>query len=201
MSSANDYHFITRWRMQAPVETVYDILSEPLDYPRWWPSVYIEIKELAPGDDNGIGRRLSLYTKGWLPYTLRWQSVATEAERPHRIALRAEGDFEGRGIWTLQQAGDFTEMEFDWKLSAEKPLLRMLSFLLKPIFSANHLWAMARGEESLRLELARRQATTPKQRSQIPEPPGPNRSSGWLLGGATFALLIGAAFVVRALVR
>jgi hypothetical protein len=28
--------------------------------------------------------------------------------------------------------------------------------LFKPIFSANHRWAMARGEESLRRELSRR---------------------------------------------
>jgi hypothetical protein len=45
---------------------------------------------------------------------------------------------------------------FDWKLVAEKPLLRYLSFLFKPIFSANHRWAMARGEESLKRELARK---------------------------------------------
>jgi hypothetical protein len=32
--------------------------------------------------------------------------------------------------------------------------LRYLSFLFKPFFSANHRWAMARGEESLRRELA-----------------------------------------------
>jgi hypothetical protein len=44
----------------------------------------------------------------------------------------------------------------DWDIRADKPLLRYLSFLFKPIFSANHRWAMARGEESLRLELGRR---------------------------------------------
>jgi hypothetical protein len=46
---------------------------------------------------------------------------------------------------------------FDWRLDANKPLIRYLSFLLKPIFAANHRWAMARGEEGLRSELARRQ--------------------------------------------
>ena len=45
---------------------------------------------------------------------------------------------------------------YDWRIRAEKPLLRYLSFLLKPVFSANHRWAMARGEESLKAELARR---------------------------------------------
>jgi hypothetical protein len=31
--------------------------------------------------------------------------------------------------------------------------LRYGSFLFKPIFAANHRWAMARGEESLKREL------------------------------------------------
>ncbi len=31
---------------------------------------------------------------------------------------------------------------YDWKIRAEKPLLRYLSLLMKPIFSANHRWAI-----------------------------------------------------------
>lgn len=45
-----------------------------------------------------------------------------------------------------------------WRVSAAKPLLRYLSFLLKPVFAANHRWAMKKGEESLRIEIARRKA-------------------------------------------
>jgi len=42
-----------------------------------------------------------------------------------------------------------------------------LSFLLKPIFCANHGWAMARGEESLKIELARLHAPNDKQGSEF----------------------------------
>jgi hypothetical protein len=66
---------------------------------------------------------------------------------------------------------------YDWLLRADKPLLRRLSWLLKPIFAANHRWAMARGEESLKLELARRRAETPEERARVPAPAGP---VGWL---------------------
>jgi hypothetical protein len=44
---------------------------------------------------------------------------------------------------------------------------------MKPIFSANHRWAMARGEESLKLEIARRHARTPEEEARIPQPPPP----------------------------
>jgi len=52
-------------------------------------------------------------------------------------------------------------VEFDWKLTADKPLIRYLSFLFKPIFSANHRWAMAQGEKGLAAELARRHPGLP----------------------------------------
>ena len=35
-------------------------------------------------------------------------------------------------------------------------VIELFSPILKPIFGANHRWAMARGEESLKIELARR---------------------------------------------
>src|SRR5215467_4523615 len=167
---SNEYHFITRWRVQGTSDEVYDLISHPLDYPRWWPSVYLHTEEIAPGDERGVGRRIRLHTKGWLPYTLRWESCAIEVERPRLLTVRASGDFDGRGIWTLEQRNGLVNVSFDWKLKADKPLLRNLSFLLKPAFAANHRWAMARGEESLRLELARRRAATDAEREAVPPP-------------------------------
>ncbi len=171
--ASNDYHFITNWRMPGTCEEVSDILKDAADLPRWWPSVYLEVEVLEPGDEDGIGKFVGLYTKGWLPYTLRWQFRVTESRYPHGFSLRAEGDFDGRGIWTLRQDGEFVEVIYDWRLRADKPLLRAFSFLLKPIFSANHHWAMKRGEESLQLELLRRRARSPEEAARIPPPPPP----------------------------
>jgi hypothetical protein len=173
----NDYHFITHWRVQGTVEEVGDIVGNAPDLVRWWPSVYLDVRELEPGDENGVGRVIDLYTKGWLPYTLRWQFRVTQVRAGHSVTLEAEGDFVGRGIWTFEQDGAWVNITYDWKIRADKPLLRALSFLLKPIFSANHHWAMEKGEESLRLELARRHAATPQERAHIPPPPGPTTTS------------------------
>src|SRR5690349_13521213 len=156
----NAYHFITTWRVPSTVEEVTAILGNATDLPRWWPSVYLDVQELAPGEPGtGLGRRISLYTKGWLPYTLRWQFVVTEVH-PGGFTLQATGDFVGRVIWTLTQDGPDVILTYDWKIQADKALLRNLSFLMKPLFSANHLWAMRQGERSLLLELARRHART-----------------------------------------
>lgn len=179
--ASSDYHFITHWRVQGTLAEVTQILSAATELPRWWPAVYLEVQEVAPGDANGIGRVISLYTKGWLPYTLRWQFQVTEVTSTG-FTLQAEGDFVGRGIWTFAPDGDWTNITYDWKIQATKPLLRRLSFLLKPLFSANHEWAMRTGEESLKLELARRHARTEAERAAVLAPPAPTPSStiAWL---------------------
>jgi hypothetical protein len=94
--STNDYHFITRWRLEGAVEEIAHILIDALSLARWWPSVYLEVRELAPGDARGLGKQIDLYTKGWLPYTLRWQFRISEIAS-NGFTLQAKGDFVGAG--------------------------------------------------------------------------------------------------------
>jgi uncharacterized protein YndB with AHSA1/START domain len=197
-----DYEFVTHWRVEATPAEVFAIIDDPPALPRWWPSVYLEVIEREPGDPNGVGRTVDLLTKGWLPYTLRWRLVTLEKVPPMRIVLEAQGDFVGRGVWTFA-AGEtaaptggtrpVTDVTYDWRIRAEKPLLRSLSWLMKPVFSANHRWAMDRGEESLKLELLRRRATSEAEQIRIPAPPPPTTTSSLplLLGGAAVAALVG----------
>jgi hypothetical protein len=170
---SNDYHFVTHWRVQSTCEEISQIIGNGPDLVRWWPSVYLDVQELTPGGPDGIGKEIGLYTKGWLPYTLRWQFRVTAANPPHGFTLEAWGDFVGRGVWSFAQDGEWVDITYDWSIRADKPLLRNLSFIMKPLFSANHHWAMRMGEISLRLELARRHAPTLAARAAVPEPPGP----------------------------
>lgn len=178
----NTYHFVTQWRLQGTVEEVGAIIADANGLSRWWPAVYLDVQVLDVGDANGVGAVIRLYTKGWLPYTLRWQFQVTEVEHLHRLVIRADGDFVGRGIWTFAQDGDWVNVTYDWQVEAQKTWLRRLSFLFKPLFAANHEWAMRMGEESIRLELARRRASTATERARIPPPPGPTPTSlaGWM---------------------
>lgn len=177
--STNEYHFITHWRVRSNLEEINEILYNATDLARWWPSVYLEVRELEPGDENGVGKVAELYTKGWLPYTLSWSFRVVEVRPPYGFTLKAWGDLVGRGIWTFEPHGDEVSILYDWKVVADKPLLRRFSALLKPFFSANHHWAMAKGEESLKLELLRRNAASEEERLKISPPPGP--SFPWLL--------------------
>ena len=197
--SSKEYHFITYWHVQGRVKEVTDIISDRDALVHWWPSVYLNVEELAPGDADGVGKILRLHTKGWLPYTLRWQ-FRISAIHADGFSLVASGDFDGRGIWTFKQDGPWVEITYDWKISAEKPLLRYFSFIMKPIFSANHYWAMAKGEESLKLELARRRATTEQERLQVPAPPPPTFNSPLPLVLATLACIVTLGYLTIKLI-
>jgi hypothetical protein len=172
---SNDYHFITTWRVRGTTQEVAAILRDADQLPRWWPSVYLAVRVIREGDEHGVGGVVDLWTKGWLPYTLRWRFTTTRNDGAAGLALRAEGDFVGAGVWSLTQDGAHVEATYDWRIAAEKPLLKRLTWLLRPVFSANHRWAMRQGERSMELELARRRLPV-EQRSQVAAPPGPTFS-------------------------
>ena len=141
-------------------------------------------------------RRARAGTAGAAPHqglaanTLEWEFEVVESRYPYGFVLIARHSTAASGV---PPDGPDVDIAYDWRLRAQKPLLRQLSFLMKPLFEANHRWAMAQGEESLKLELARRRASSDAARARIPPPPGP-------VTYAAVALLGGAAAIGGALV-
>ena len=43
------YSFTTIWRHRAPIDAVYDAITDSLAWPEWWPAV-TKVEELEPGD-------------------------------------------------------------------------------------------------------------------------------------------------------
>jgi hypothetical protein len=192
--SSTDYYFVTHWRVRGTVEEVADILFDGTEFPQWWPSVYLEVTKDMEGDERGVGAAGTVYSRGWLPYRLRWTYRVTAVNRPDGYALDAEGDFAGHGVWQIAQDGEWVDVTYTWTVRADKPLLRYLSFLLKSLFQSNHNWAMRRGERSLQLELDRRHATTPEERASVPAPPGAVPDLAWVAGlGALLVVVWGLA--------
>ena len=85
LAADTGYHFITRWRVEATCEEVYRLLEDAEALAVWWPSVYLDVKER----DRRSDRVFELYTKGWLPYTLRWQFEVSLKSFPRGFSLRA----------------------------------------------------------------------------------------------------------------
>ena len=194
--ASNDYQFVTYWHVPGTVAQVTEVLRDGPGLARWWPSVYLDVKLVEPGEPNGIGTVMDMFTKGWLPYTLRWRLRIYEVH-PNGFSLEATGDLVGRGIWTMIQDGAEVLIIYDWKIRAEKPLLGRLSFVVKPVLEANHRWAMAKGEQSLKLELARRRASGEAERALIPAPPAAVRVPTTSLLAAGMAGLAGLLLLRR----
>lgn len=141
------YSFVDEWLVPAPVEWVYELLSCPREYPAWWGDAFLQ----GEGDDGPAapGKRARLLTRGRLPYRLRWELTCVEAIPPRRLESRIDGDFAGRGIWTLTEAGGGTHVVLEWDVEVRKPLVRHLTPVLRPLFAWNHRWAMQRGRECI----------------------------------------------------
>ena len=59
------------------------------------------------------------------------------------------GDLTGKGVWTLSPGDGGVHIRFDWRVIADRPLLRMLTPVLRPVFRWNHNWSIKRAIEGL----------------------------------------------------
>ena len=154
---AKEYVFIDEWDVDAPQEAIFDALADSTTYPQWWKPVYIEVEADGP---PAVGRKSAQHFKGRLPYTLRTSSEIVRYEPPSEFEVSVVGDLTGRGIWTLTPADGKVHVRFDWRVIADRPLLRYLTPVLRPAFRWNHNYAIKRAMEGLE-PYARVSATQP----------------------------------------
>jgi quercetin dioxygenase-like cupin family protein/uncharacterized protein YndB with AHSA1/START domain len=142
-----EYVFVDEWDVAAPAERVFTALSDARTYPEWWRPVYLSVESDGPGV---VGHSSTQHFKGRLPYRLTTRSTTIRHEPPILHEVDVSGDLRGRGTWTLTpDGGDRTHVRFDWRVFADRPLLRALTPVLRPAFRANHNWAIARAQEGL----------------------------------------------------
>jgi uncharacterized protein YndB with AHSA1/START domain len=138
----SEYTFVDEWDVAAPPADVFDVLADGTTYPQWWKPVYLEVRRK--------GEYTHQHFKGRLPYHLHTRTRTTHSERPHRIEGETDGDLRGTGIWTLTPNSDGgTHVRFDWRVHADRRLLKVLTPILRPALRWNHSWAIARAIEGL----------------------------------------------------
>jgi uncharacterized protein YndB with AHSA1/START domain/quercetin dioxygenase-like cupin family protein len=144
--ASNEYRFVDEWDVAAPPEAVFEAISDARTYPTWWRPVYIDVDAEGPA---ALGKTSRQHFKGRLPYHLHTESTIVRLEAPHVVEADVTGDLSGHGKWTLTPIDGCTHVRFDWEVFADKPLLRILTPLLRPAFRWNHAWAIARAIEGL----------------------------------------------------
>ncbi|WP_416140401.1 SRPBCC family protein [Halomonas sp. HK25] len=143
-----DYRFVTRWRLAAPREAVFQALGEPAEWPAWWPGLE-SAERLAYGDDTGLGRRYRYRWRSALGYRLHFMVCVTRVHSPSLIEARASGDLEGLGRWSLQEAEGITEVTHLWRVRTTPRWMNLVAPLARPLFAWSHHALMQRGARGL----------------------------------------------------
>jgi uncharacterized protein YndB with AHSA1/START domain len=143
---AREYVFIDEWDVDAPQNAVFEALADARTYPEWWTPVYLEVEADCPPQVGCVSQQ---EFKGRLPYHLKTRSEIVGMDRPRRFAVDVVGDLTGKGVWTLTERDGRVHVHFDWRVIADRPLLRVLTPVLRPLFRWNHNWSIQGAMEGL----------------------------------------------------
>ena len=150
---AEDYQFVTVWRFDAPIEKVWARIKDSETWSDWWKGV-LKVERLKDGDAHGRG---AIHRSTWqsaLPYKLVFDSETVRVEELKLIEVRAFGELEGAGVWTLTaEDANTTRVEYDWRVKTTKAWMNILAPIAKPLFRWNHDTLMNRGGQGLAKKL------------------------------------------------
>jgi hypothetical protein len=151
------FAYTTIWHFKSPLALVWNELADPLDWPSWWRSME-RVDQTTPGDALGVGAVHRYTVKGALPYRLAFDMRTTVVETHSRIEGTAMGELEGQGVWTFSEEEDesMTHVRYDWSVVANKPWMKLLAPVARPLYRWNHDAVMRAGEQGLRARLATR---------------------------------------------
>ena len=146
------YEFVTIWRVEAPIDRVWNEIYHSNDWPSWWKGVekVVLVKE---GGTDAVG---SIYRYTWkskLPYRLTFDMELTRVEPMKIIEGTALGELSGKGLWQLSSDGEITTARYDWRVQTTKRWMNLLTPIARPFFKWNHDVVMRWGAEGLARKL------------------------------------------------
>jgi Polyketide cyclase / dehydrase and lipid transport len=142
------YHFVTVWKYEAPVEKIWPILRDAEKWPSWWKGVR-KVETLQPGDENGVGSVQRYTWRSQLPYNLVFDMRVVRVVPFKEIEGDASGELVGKGLWYLSREGSITRMQYNWDIATTKPWMNTLEPIARPFFAWNHDAVMRWGGKGL----------------------------------------------------
>ena len=142
------YSFVTVWKLEAPLEKVYQTIQDTAHYHCWWKGQQ-PVENMCAGNADGVGAVRKFKTRSILPYTLTYTGTVVEVEPYKRVLGTATGELQGTGTWLFKYASGITTVEYDWVVDTNSRLMNFLSPLMRPLFIWNHNVVMRWGGEGL----------------------------------------------------
>lgn len=91
-----EYHFVTVWEIETPIQGVWEAIGDPLRWPRWWRGV-IDVTDVSAGDERCLGAVRRYTWRSRLPYNLVFDMRTTLVDPPPAIQSVASGELAGAG--------------------------------------------------------------------------------------------------------
>lgn len=133
----NAYKFVTIWRVEAPIESVWNEIYHSDKWPKWWKGVE-SVVEVRKGDESGVGSVRRYTWKSKLPYRLSFDMETVRVEPPTLLEGIASGELQGRGLWQLSANGRETIVRYDWSVDTTKRWMNLVAPIARPLFEWNH---------------------------------------------------------------
>jgi uncharacterized protein YndB with AHSA1/START domain len=143
-----NYHLLTTWRIEAPLETVYAAVRDSRRWPDWWPGV-VKVEQTADGEVDGIHSVWRYWWRGKLPYRVAFEVCVTRIERLVAIEGTTRGDLEGVGRWNFSQDGPISVVRCEWQVRSTRLWMNLIAPFARSMFIRNHAQVMAQGAEGL----------------------------------------------------
>lgn len=143
-----EYHLLTIWRFEAPLEKVYAVIHDSLLWPDWWPSVK-KVEAVAAGDAHGINSVRLYFWQGELPYQVAFAVRATRIEKLVALEGSADGDLEGSGCWHFSRQGGISIVRYEWHVRTTRWWMNLIAPVARSLFIRNHVQIMGQGGEAL----------------------------------------------------
>jgi hypothetical protein len=145
------YNFETNWKFEADIEQIWGLINE-FNYGEWWEG--LDSKRIKSESTKlAVGDRFMLFFTTKLPYQLSFESEVVKLESPTYLEIKAFGELEGQGVWTLSQEGSITHVQCIWKVNTNKKWMNTLAPLLRPAFVWNHNQVMNEGAKGISTSL------------------------------------------------
>lgn len=153
---AEEFRLVSNWAVDASFRELLAVVRDPLSLASWWSAVFLRAELIEPGGADLAGLTVRFHTKGFLPHTFQFTARISRADPRGALSIDTWGDFEGTGVVEMRRSARGMVIGIVWQVRVRQPYIRPFLRLLKPVFAANHRWAMRRGREGLEAEVRRR---------------------------------------------
>ena len=135
--SVNQYNFVTVWKIEAPIQEVWDTIYDTENMPNWWKAL-LKVEVIDKGDQNRVNAVFKQTWRGKLPYQLSLLSRNEAIDYLKSIEITASGDLEGKGKWTFTEDGAIVTVQYNWDVKTTQKYMSFLAVILKPLLAWNH---------------------------------------------------------------